>query len=304
MERVETTALGRLVHGIYPDATLLRSWPLTGGISAQVTAMELLFPDGQPKKMIVRQHGSNDLSRNPNVAFDEFGLLKTLHSAGLPVPRPYYVDRSSQFFATPCIVVEYIEGATDLAPVDPMAFATKMATQLARIHSLDASGLAFLPREDERIEPWLAEEPRTPDESLAEGRIRAVLKSAWPFTHPNEPTLLHGDYWPGNILWSKSQLVGIIDWEDAALGDPLSDLANSRLEVLWTCGVEAMERFTEHYRSLTAADFSNLPYWDLYRGLRSVEAISRWGLETEVERKMREQYLAFISKAFEQLSGI
>jgi aminoglycoside phosphotransferase (APT) family kinase protein len=36
-------------------------------------------------------------------------------------------------------------------------------------------------------------------------------------------SLLHGDYWPDNTLWRDGRLVCVIDWEDAALGDPLAD---------------------------------------------------------------------------------
>jgi aminoglycoside phosphotransferase (APT) family kinase protein len=38
--------------------------------------------------------------------------------------------------------------------------------------------------------------------------------------------VLHGDYWPGNVLWRDGRLVGVIGWEEAAFGDPLADLAN------------------------------------------------------------------------------
>ena len=65
--------------------------------------------------------------------------------------------------------------------------------------------------------------------------------------------LLHGDFWPGNILWRYGQLVAVIDWEDAALGDPLADVANSRLEILWAFGIDAMQSFTHYYQSLTAS---------------------------------------------------
>ncbi len=34
------------------------------------------------------------------------------------------------------------------------------------------------------------------------------------------------------MLWKDGQLVAVIDWEDAPLGDPLADVANSRLESL------------------------------------------------------------------------
>ena len=63
------------------------------------------------------------------------------------------------------------------------------------------------------MRPWMRE------------RIRDMLASAWPFPRPNPPALLHGDYWPGNILWKDGRLAAVIDWEDACLGDPLVDLA-------------------------------------------------------------------------------
>jgi aminoglycoside phosphotransferase (APT) family kinase protein len=60
--------------------------------------------------------------------------------------------------------------------------------------------------------------------------------------------LLHGDYWPGNVLWHDGKIVAVIDWEDARLGDPLIDLAMSRLDLVWICGIYAMHMFTEQYQ--------------------------------------------------------
>ena len=72
-------------------------------------------------------------------------------------------------------------------------------------------------------------------------------------------------------------MVAVIDWEDAALGDPLADVANARLEILWAIGTEAMHRFTEEYRSMMPnVDFTYLPLWDLYAALRPVSSISGW----------------------------
>ena len=64
--------------------------------------------------------------------------------------------------------------------------------------------------------------------------------------------------------------MAVIDWEDAALGDPLADVANSRLEILWAFGIAAMIGCTRQYRSMTAVDFANLPYWDLCVALRRI----------------------------------
>jgi aminoglycoside phosphotransferase (APT) family kinase protein len=42
---------------------------------------------------------------------------------------------------------------------------------------------------------------------------------------PIEPVLVHGDYRLGNLIWSGTEVVAVLDWEDAAAGDPYYDLA-------------------------------------------------------------------------------
>lgn len=296
----------QLARKITPQSKLLRAWELKGGVSAQVTALEIERPGGETARMIVRQHGAVDLQSNPNIAADEFRLLRALHSAGLPVPEPYYLDRSSEIFATPCIVIEYIDGEPEFEPADITEFARELATHLARIHSLDyeALNLSFLPRHAERFTATVAARLREVDTTPTERRIWEMLESAAPLPQPNTPALLHGDYWPGNMLWRAGELAAIIDWEDAAIGDPLADLANSRLEILWALGADAMNEFTQHYRTLmTAVDVTNLPYHDLYVAARTAPKLSGWGLDEAEERAMRELLHQFIGRANQLLDG-
>jgi aminoglycoside phosphotransferase (APT) family kinase protein len=89
---------------------------------------------------------------------------------------------------------------------------------------------------------------------------------------------VHGDYWPGNILWTGSDIAAVIECEDAEDGDPLSDLGNGRLETLWTFGAVAMRAFTSHYLAFTEIDTTNLPNWDLRAVLHRCAALSDWGL--------------------------
>ena len=66
------------------------------------------------------------------------------------------------------------------------------------------------------------------------------MRAAADSIQPNASALLHGDFWLGNLLWQGDAPGGIIDWEDAMLGDPLGDLGKSRLEMLWALGEAAM----------------------------------------------------------------
>ncbi|MFL5735171.1 MAG: phosphotransferase family protein [Chloroflexia bacterium] len=295
----------QLIRKLEPRSRLLRAWELKGGVSAQVTALEIELPGGHTRKLVVRKHGSTDLERNPNIAADEFRLLQTLQSAGLPAPRPYHLDQSGDLFPTPYVVLEYIEGEPDFAPSDLHGCLLKLAQLLFSIHSVDLSAfdLSYLPGQEDIYNRKLTERPAKLDESIGEWRIRDTLETAWPFPRRNLPVLLHGDFWPGNILWREGRLVGVLDWEDAGLGDPLEDLGKSRLEMLWAFGVAAMHSFTRHYQSVAALDYANLPYWDLCAALRPAFKLTEWASDDDAERAMREKHAWFVEQAFEKLAA-
>jgi len=303
-EATEHEKLERLVRKIDPRSKLLRAWELTGGVSAGVTALEIERADGLRQKMVVRRHGEVDLKHNPHIAADEFKLLQILQSAGLAVPAPLYVDESGDIFSTPYIVLEYLDGKPEFAPPDLSDFILQFATHLSRIHSVEHArfDLSFLPGQEQKYAEKLRERPAQVDESLEEGRIRDALEPVWPLPEVNESVLIHGDYWPGNILWKDGRLVGVIDWEDAAVGDPLADVANSRLEIMWAFGMEAMHSFTREYESMTRVDFTNLPYWDLCAALRPASKLAEWAGDDVTEQRMREGHRQFVAQAFEKLA--
>jgi aminoglycoside phosphotransferase (APT) family kinase protein len=312
----EDQAFEQVVQKIAPRSRLLRSWPLVGGISAEMTALAVEHPDGQRAKMIVRRPGAEHLRYNPRAAADEFNLLQELQSAGLAAPAPLYLDRSGQIFSTPYLVIQYIEGRLDFAPSNLADAILQLASHLAGIHCVDGSrlDLSFLPQRLGGCTELSTMRSTSIDRWWDEARIRKTLASRWPLPQRNAPVLLHGDYWPGNILWQASKLVAVIDWEDAGLGDPLVDLANSRLEIAWIFGIEAMQAFTHHYRSLMAIDDAGLAYWDLCAALRLARLagsdLAGWaaffapfGRPDITEQTIRESYRWFIGQAYGKLGG-
>jgi aminoglycoside phosphotransferase (APT) family kinase protein len=290
----EREAFAALVRCIDPGAALLRTRELKGGVSARVTALELAHADGRVERLVVRRHGAADLARNPRLAADEFRLLETLDSAGVPVPRPRYLDAYAELFPVPCLVVEYVDGEPGPPPGKTPDIVGRFAELLAAIHRVDPATVAFLP--ERRL---AAEKPAPrPDEH----RIREVLAAALPRPGGNRPVLLHGDFWPGNTLWQDGRLLAVLDWEDAAIGDPLADVANARLELHWALGSEAMEEFTRRYADSREVDLTDLPYWDLWADLRLAGRIGEWGLDDAAETAMRAAHLDFVARAFAMLS--
>jgi aminoglycoside phosphotransferase (APT) family kinase protein len=270
-----------------------------------MTAFEIALPSGQARKLILRLPCEQLQQSDPRAAV-EFRLLEILRTAGVAAPKPCYLDETGELFPRPYLVTEYIEGEPKYTATDLSAAVRQMAVQMASIHTLDTSriDLSFLQGHPTELDA----RPPVVDDSMDEGRIRDVLESAWPLPGSVRSVLLHGDFWPGNLLWRDGKLVAVIDWEDAKLGDPLEDLAICRFDTLFIFGAAAMHGLAEHYRSLTGADLAALPYWDLYAALRPIGHLSEWapgwtemGRPDIDEGAIRAAHRLFVNQALERL---
>ncbi len=297
-----------------PQGKLRQTWPLKGGSSAEMAALEIETPEGQLTRMIVRQHRDGQRKSGQRKAEDEFKLLQTLKSLSIVTQGPYYLDLSGQIFAAPYIVIDYIDGQMDFAPTDLDHHIRQLASQLAQIHSINCStlDLSFLPKRISEVSQIERTQAVQLDSSLEEGQIREALAPIGSLSPRNKTTLLHGDFWPGNTLWQDGQLVAVIDWEDAELGDPLIDLAISRLDIAWIFGLAAHDVFTQQYQSLMTLDYTHLPYWDLRAALRFIgwtqgnltevaAFFTSFGRPDIREQTIKDDYRYFVTQALKRL---
>ena len=291
--------LDAIAQQVRPGSTLRRSWRLEGGVSAQVTAIELELPDGRAERVVVRRHGEIDKWHNPDIARDEFRLLSTVHSAGLRVPTPLYVDEQGEILGDPCLVVSFVDGTTEIVPEHIPGAIHQMAVYLSHLHALpiDTIDVAFLPEREGPIAMTLQHLQGM--DGLAS--IRDTLDQQQS-TSTNAPALLHGDFWPGNVMWRDGHIEAVLDWEDAAIGDPVADLASSRLELLWKFDTSAMEAFTRHYLAMAPIDLADLPLWELASASGAAASMGDWGLDPDAESAMCEKAHWFMGQALQSLS--
>ncbi|HYI01988.1 phosphotransferase, partial [Hyalangium sp.] len=102
----------------------------------------------------------------------------------------------------------------------------------------------------------------------------------------------------------EDRIAAVIDWEDAAVGDPLSDLACSRVELMCAYGEAAMEAFTAHYLRARgqAVDSEELALWELLVSSAALALMDRWGLEPRLEAARRSKTRVFLDRAAATLS--
>ena len=204
----------------------------------------------------------------------EFELLRHLDAHGIPVARPRAFDDSGRILPQAYVVLDFVPGTTRFTTDDPGGMAVEMADVLAAIHDLDATSASLpgLPLHVDRMQGWVITDltRREPDPSLREDLVRRHLDEHWP-PPATELCLLHADYFPGNIVWEGDEIAAVIDWESAALGDPMADIATTRLDLRWAYGAEVAERFTDRYLSPTGRSTETLAVWELVVSLRPPE---------------------------------
>ncbi len=266
---INADSLDVLVTRLFPRSRARVQRPMTGGSSAVMTAIDLDLAEGGGRTVVLRQCGGANLAADPNAARTEYQLLRALSDRGLPVPQALHVDESLELIDAPFLIISHLDGRPDYAPTDPVHAARQMAGFLAGLHTIDVESddLAFVVRPVDGPGYLEIERSALPEVFL---RGHDLLEAAWPAGNPNRPCLLHGDLWPGNMLWQDGELTAVVDWEDASVGDPMVDLAIARVDMSWSFGFEAMEVFTTSYAELTGFDLSALPLWDLRAVLRQV----------------------------------
>ncbi len=227
----------------------------------------------------------------------EYEIQRFLFQAGLPVPEPLLLDTSKEVLPVPYLVMEMVDGVSVVQKSQVEQAAYAMADFLVRLHrlSIDASTIPHLPQREDPVTGALQ---YVPDVTLWRTLRKAI--SSWQTT-ADEDTLLHGDFWPGNILWKDNHIAAVIDWEDAAIGTAVSDLAVSRVEIMTMYGEQAMETFTRHYLSQASLDLADLPLWEVYVGFSALATMHSWGLTPEVETKRRVDTTSFVNRAAQAL---
>jgi len=276
-----------------PGTVLENVARLRGGVSAEVYALTVRDAGAGRRRVVLRQQGvGSHHHRQADAVVTHHALLTALHRAGLPVPEPLLLDTTTATLPAPYMVMTFVPGSTDIAAERVPASLEVMADMLLRIHALSAPGLPGLPP---RLDPLPEVLDYLPD--TAPPGLRDYLQDCADSTYRGQPVLLHGDFWPGNLLWQEDRLAAILDWEDAALGDPLSDLASSRLELTWKYGPEAAARFTRRYTAHHPVDERRLRLWDVYVAAAAWQFMGEWGLAPALETYMRDGAEWFIGQA-------
>ena len=203
-------------------------------------------------RVVLRRPPRGPLPPSAHDVLREARLLALLRPAGVRVPEVLAVCEDREVVGAPFYVMERVDGEvlTGALPAalddaaGRAAVGAELVDALAELHAvdLDAAGLTgfgapdgYLERQVRRFRGLLE---RTATRPLP------LLEQVADWLDANRPrtprtTVVHGDYRLGNVLFSASapaRLEAVLDWELAALGDPLADLGY--LTAMWAVAGE------------------------------------------------------------------
>src|SRR5713101_1735903 len=157
-------------------------------------------------------------------------IMASLNHAGLPTPAIPLMSSDPIIDGRPFILMEAVEGTRiekagkEQRPLDISASAVDV---LKRLQGVPLAQTGIGDEEPVTLQAemmrwaWLMQ--RAPEElTTRAGELGGLLARHVP--EARAPTLVHGDYHYGNMLFRGAEVVAVLDWEIAEIGQPLIDL--------------------------------------------------------------------------------
>jgi aminoglycoside phosphotransferase (APT) family kinase protein len=131
-----------------------------------------------------------------------------------------------------------------------------LAETLAAIHDTAPAGYPY------HYFAWNRDRTTGPPAGAARPRLWERAIALWHEATPDyRPVFIHRDYHPGNVLWRRRALSGVVDWVNACRGPIGCDLATCRGNLVDLAGRAVAERFIAAYTTLTGEGLH--PYWEM-----------------------------------------
>ncbi len=282
------------MEGLLPHVKYKSSRILEGGVSSEVFLIAVESKKGE-EKIVLRTEGGPPAE---NSIKTEYLLLEKLHQTKVPCAKPIHLDNSKEILDKDFMLMTYLEGTIEIPKIKNFGFLNKMVGILKNIHNVDTKILPTLPC---RFDPTYDLFEFLPNARINK-ELKAILKG-YDTSYSGKPVLLHGDFWPGNILWTKDEISGVLDWEYAAIGDPVSDLAVASLELKYDYGKRGVDRFLDLYSKNFSIDQTRFSLWLIYVSASTLFFIDEWNLEKARKNLMKREAMLTIEEEIKFLSS-
>jgi aminoglycoside phosphotransferase (APT) family kinase protein len=212
-----------------PQLRVISVEPIPEGHSGFTYFVEIEDKEG-PSRYVLRLPPPGARIAGPADVVRQGRIMSALHEAGLPSPAIPLMNSDPVVDGRPFILMEAVDGtriekaATEHKAID---IASSAVGVLKRLHALPLEQTGLGDEESVGLQSemmrWAMLMQRAPEElTVRAGELGGLLAVQLPAERG--ATLVHGDYHYGNMLFRGPEVVAVLDWEIAQLGQPLLDL--------------------------------------------------------------------------------
>ncbi|KAF2492437.1 kinase-like protein [Lophium mytilinum] len=226
--------------------------------------------DARGSKFVMRKKPPGKLvSKSAHKVEREYRIINALQNTDVPVPKTYGLCEDDSVVGTPFYIMEFLDGRIVTEPHFPGVSPEERnemwhdaVRTLAKLHRLNPASIGlstfgkptgFYNRQINTFTQLgdaqsVAKDVET---GQAVGKVPRFDELVQYFSDPKSQPKdrgnpIHGDYKIDNLVYHRTEprVIGILDWEMATIGHPLSDLSN--LIVPWTITAFDTSRRNSH----------------------------------------------------------
>jgi aminoglycoside phosphotransferase (APT) family kinase protein len=239
-----------LAEAITPGARVTRLRRLVGAGATDVYEVTL----DRARRVVVKLYRNDD-----GTAPLEWSRLEFAQRVTVPVPAPIAADLESVWFGMPSVVMSRLPGRPDVTPKDVDRWVEGLAQAMADLHETPLDGVEAAVTRSPWAETW--RRPAGEHDPLTAAAVSAVTERLPSLA--SEHVFTHGDFHPGNVLWQRGRISGVVDWSGARLDSRWSELAYCRTEVCLLLGPDSADRLADAYSTIVGDASDDLAVYDV-----------------------------------------
>jgi aminoglycoside phosphotransferase (APT) family kinase protein len=232
-------------------ARVVRVTACKGGSSSAIHRLRIASTSVL-ETVVLRRYVIPELhEEEPDIAAREARVLALLERCPTPTPVLIAVDPTGGEAGVPTVLMSRVPGRLDWSPSEINPWLERLAAVLPEVHAIRTSerdGVrSFRPYEPESWAPpgWM-QQPRLWD--------RALEVFHGPCLDPDR-VFIHRDYHPGNVLWRRGAVSGVVDWQAASIGPRAVDVFHCRGNLLSRFGREVADHFVTVWEDVSGSTY-------------------------------------------------
>ena len=278
MRTLSTEHAQRIVETVAPGHRLVSASPAAASFTNDASILDCRTSTGKKLRLVVKLLVDKPVDA-PELAAASYYALRLVRAHGIPAPEPIYLDEAGALLGAPGIVTRFVEGRQESDRRDPIAWAETLARLLVRIHDIS-------PSEKDRQRLFdgnhmalyilRGDEPERRAGNHLADVIYDTVRELRSNVSPVATSLVHMDYWQGNVLWRDGRVTAVLDWDHASYGDPVLDVSYFRMNMYLRGIKEAAEPFLQCYEAESGGTVKNLGFWELTMAARPLPDPALW----------------------------